>query len=365
MADEKEVLTASDLTGQAAPVDNKPPRKKTPAELEIENERLKAKLWEMEGAHKKDMAINREIIEEKRKPGIAQYDEEDRKMKKKDARNPWGLTDLVLPPYTKGRVAVYQIINHEEVNPATNMPVESVPVMMPGRYTFFDRFEKTATAMNKIITNITGSKAKAGSTENEDTIEDIIFERGKLYVDIGKQYNLYVVMELHPNNKNNKFRPTNVPARFERIDINYKSKASLDATLDLGLQAVDEIKEMDKTQILQYATAVEDIISSAGRPIHEMRSDLKRWALNNPEKFYRMIPNNKAAIQLHILDAVTFGVIQYRVNEKGFCMVETDEVICSHTPSQDPMEQLVKFLSSKDGDKWYQAILKSMQYWED
>ena len=140
MADEKDTLTATDLKG--GPNAGKgtgdetagKPRQKTVAELEAIIERLKIENWDLKKAHEKDMAINRDIIKDKKEPGIAAYDHEGREMKKKESRNPWGLSEMVLPPYIKGRIAVYAIVKNKEVNPATNLPAHDVPVMMPGRY---------------------------------------------------------------------------------------------------------------------------------------------------------------------------------------------------------------------------------------
>lgn len=331
-------------------------------------ERLQAKLYQQNLENerlKKDLEA---ALEEKRKPGITQVNEEGEQLRKKRPNtNRWGLTSLVLPPYTKGRVAIYKACDGDEgKNPATGLPVEPVDCLIPGQYTFFDRFETDPFKKDKVIQNITGSSTviEDGKPVVRENMEDVILERGYKWVDVASDYPLYVFMELHPNNKSNKFRPSNAPKIFERVDINTKGLASQSASVDLALDAGNAVRDMKKDEVIAYAAETGCISTSVGRMPGEIKHDLKVWAMANPTLFFRMNKDAKATIQMVVLDAIQFGLIGYRKDKFSYVNLETDEIISTHTASEDPMDQLVKFLAKEGkGKEWYAHIQERLNYW--
>ncbi len=332
-----------------------------------ENERLKAKLYEQEQENLRMKKQLEEALAEKRKPGITSVDE-DGKTERKKRPNSWGLTDFVLPPYTKKRVAIYKICDGDEgINPATGLPVEAFDVLVTGRYTFYDKFEKDPLKRDKVIQNVIGTKRVIvdGRPTLEENIDDVLFTKGWLQVSVEEDYPLYVFLELHPHNKSNKFRPNNAPKVFERMDINSHSRASQGVALDLTLDAGNSVKKMNKEEVLQYASQVPSINFSAGRPIHEMRTDLQRWAMANPIEFFKLNKNEKAGVQITVLDALAFGIIEYRADVKSYINLETDEKMGTHTASEEPMERLVKFLASEEGKETYLNLQERMNYWSN
>lgn len=370
-------LTKDDLSGAGTPkslsttnppteATTPPPvREKSEKQTENEIERLKAQLWTQQKDNERLQNQLEYAQAEKRKPGITVVDEEGKQAKNKKP-NSWGLSDLVLPPYTKGRVAIYKICGSEGINPATGLPVEPVDTSIPGRYTFDDRFEKDPLKRRKTIQNITGTEnyLDDGEMKIREKVEDVIFVRGFLQVNVVSQYPLYVFMELHTNNKNNKYRPTNSYNIFERVDINMKSPAAQAANLDLVIDAGKAVKDMNKEDVLGYAAGVAEISTASGRLLHEIKTDLQRWAMSNPVLFFKMNKNAKAAVQINVLTAIDFGLIGYRNDVKSYVDLETDQIICTNTPSQDPMEVLVQFLSKDTGKIWYDQILSRLNYWE-
>jgi hypothetical protein len=328
-----------------------------------ENERLKAKLFELQNKETKYLKEIEYLKKPKKEPGITNIDEDNREKKKRP--NSWGLHDMLMPPYVRGRVAIYRICSQEENNPATGLKVEPVDVLIPGKYVIHDRFEQDPLKRAKVIKNVTGTETelKDGKPITVEKIDDIIFQRGWLHVPIADKYPLHVVMELHPNNKNNKFRPNNAPVLFERVDIDVKSASSLNAALDLALDAGTEVRKMEREDVLAYAAAVKETIATAGRPFHEIKGDLQRWAMNNPLLYFKLNKNSKAAVQVNIIDAINFGLVEYMANRKGYVDMETDETICVHTASEEPMDKLVKYLSHDErGKKWYANIMERMNY---
>jgi hypothetical protein len=353
MAEEGEgdKITLTDIAGKTP----------TPAQLE----KLQAKLYQQDQENAKLKKQLDEALAEKRKPGITSIDEEG-KAERKKRPNSWGLSDLVLPPYTKKRVAIYKICDGDEgLNPATGLPVEPFDVLVTGRYTFYDKFEKDPMKKDKIIQNIIGTKRSVvdGKPILEEDIDDVLFTKGWLQVSVEEEYPLYVFLELHPHNKTNRFRPNNAPKVFERMDINIQSRASQGAALDLTLDAGNSVKKMSKEELFNYASQVVEINSSAGRPIHEIRTDLMRWAMSNPIPYFKLNKNERAGVQITVLDALAFGLIEYRASEKSYINLETDEKIATHTASEEPMDRLVKVLASDEGKEIYQNLQERMNYW--
>ncbi len=375
MATETDAITPEDLlksekekpTKPGKDDTEKPPREKTEKEIERENERLKAKTYTVEQENIRLKSQLEAALAEKRKPGITVV-REDGQQEHRKRPNSWGLSDLIMPPYTKGRTAIYRICGAEELNPATGLKVEPVDVMVPGRYTLYDKFEKDPLKKDKTMKNIVGTERYVDDGEEKirEVIDDVLFTRGWLQVPVESDFPLYVFMELHPNNATNKHRQSNAPKIFERIDIQHRSPAYQGAALELSVDAGSEIlKKMTKEDVLAYAAAVKEISTSANRPIHEIRTDLARWAMNNPIPYFQLNKNAKAAIQINILQAIDFGIIGYRVDKRGYCDLETDEVFCVHTAAEEPMDRLVKFLASEEGKERYQVILSRLNYWSN
>lgn len=342
---------------------------KTPAQEEREMERLKAKLYQQEQDNARLQKQLEEAQAEKRKPGITQV-EEDGTQSKKKRPNSFGLSDQVMPPYTKKRVAIYQIVNGDDgINPATNLPVEAVPVLIHGSgYMFSDKFEKDPAKRQKFIKNVKGYERvvnKDGKEVDEEVIEDILFDRGWKQVVIEDNYMEHLYLELHPNNKSNRFRPQNAPIIFERVDINMSSIASQSAAIDLTLDAGMAVKNMNKEEVYAFASSVSEINAAAGRAVHEIRTDLQKWAMSNPIPFFKLNKNTKAGIQIVVLDALNFGLIGYRADKKAYVDMETDEIISAHTAAEEPMQRLVKYLGSDEGQAWYKQIQDRMNYWKN
>lgn len=341
---------------------------RTPEQEERDMERLKAKLYEQEQMTKRLEKQLEEAKAEKRKPGITVV-EEDGTQSRKKRPNSFGLSDEILPPYTKKRVAIYKICNGDEgINPATGLPVEPVPVLIHGSgYMFYDKLEKDPAKKKKFIKNVKGYERgiEDGKETDIEVIEDIIFDRGWKQVPIEESYTEYLYLELHPNNRSNRHRPPNAPIIFERVDINMSSIASQSAAIDLTLDAGMAVKAMNKEEVHMFAASVPEINAAAGRPVHEIRTDLQRWAMANPIPFFKLNKDTKAGIQIVVLDAINFGLIGYRPDKKAYVHMETDEIINVHTANEEPMQRLVKFLASDDGKDWYKQIQDRLNYWSN
>jgi hypothetical protein len=327
-----------------------------------ENERLKAKLYEME---QKNIRMEKDLEEakaEKRKPGIPEILEDGKEIKKRRI-NSFGISDILLPPYRKNHIAVYRIIGTDEINPATLLPVEPVDTMIPGRYTLKDAFEKDPNKRKKTMKHL-GVYSEDAIEKTQDW-EDVPFPRGWKQVHIQDYYSLHVFLELHPLNKSNKYRPSNSAVVFERMDTQHSSPLVLGMMQNLMLEAGNFANKLSKDDVYAYAMGADPIIPTAGRQIHEIRTDVVKYAMASPMKFFRTTKNHKASIQINLYDAINFGVVEYNQDKKRFVLTPTDETLFTHTASEDPMESFVNHLAKEQNQPVYQAILDTYGHFKN
>lgn len=330
-----------------------------------ENERLKAQLFEQQ----REMEILEKKLkyaqEEKRKPGITVVDEEGNTLKKKRV-NSLGVSDKCLPPYTKNQIAIYRILDQGGINPATGERVLPVDTIIPGRYLFHDIWEPDPLKKDKILLNIKGAgmKKEDGRDVLVDEVDDITFHRGFIQVNVQKHYRLYCFLELHPMNKSNKLRPRNAFSVFERTDIK-RSDVSLDAELDLAIDAANKIREMNKEDILAYCAAIPELaMKTSNTPIHQLRTDFTRIVMKDPITFYKLSKDDKASIQINLVTALDFGLIEYNPSFKSYVWSETEEKLFTHTPAEKPLDAFVAFLMKEDNADIYRLITDKLKWWE-
>lgn len=356
-------ITGEDLAAIVTPTK----KEKTEEKVLQENERLKAKAYELEH---RNIALEKQLEyarAEKRKPGLTVVNE-DGETEKKKRPNSLGISDLMLPPYTKKQIAIYRVLGAESINEATGLKVDPIDTLIPGEYILYDRFEKDPLKKNKTIANITTTEKYKEDNEIKvrDVIEDVIFHRGFLQVSVEEQYNLYCFMELNSFNIDNKFRKKNAMRVFERMDIKKKSSAVTGAELDLAIDAANLIRLMQKDEILAYCHSIPELHhQTSATPIHGLRTDLIRYAMNSPLAFYKLNKNAKAAIQINLVDALNFGLIEYKSDVKSYFLSETEERLHTHTASEEPMQAFVKYLAKTENAEIYKIITDRLNYWSN
>jgi hypothetical protein len=370
-----EELTGEDISGlPESGKDEKAEKKKAGKDEKAEKkkagkdetliERLKAKQYDSDRRIKQLEEQLEAAKEEKRKPGISVINAEGDREKKKRI-NSSGLSDKVLPPYTKNQIATYRIISADEINPATGQRVMPVDVSIPGEYLFHDLFDMDVLKRDKIRRNVIGTKTVIvdGKPQVQEQVEDVEFNRGWLHVPCATKYALYVFIELHPLYKGNRFRPNNAPVVFERTDLRYNSPAAKAAALELSLDAGQIVRGMRKDEVMNYALGSNPPIPTAGREVHEIRTDLLTRVIANPIPFFKQNKNEKAGILINVSDAIAFGLVEYQQDRKSFVLVDTDEVLFTHTVTEEPTSAFVKHLSKDGNAPYYDAILDRLNYW--
>lgn len=360
----EETITGEDLKNIPSEKKSEKQVKKDEEKLEIQNERLKARLYDLEFKNKKLEENLQEAKAEKRKPGIQRIDEEGT-FKKNKWVNSSGLSDLVLPPYTKNQIATYRILGSDQINPATGLAVMPVDTLIPGEYLFHDIFDKDVLKRDKIRRNVVGTKTEMidGKPRVIEKVEDIVFNRGWLHVPCASKYPLYVFMELHSMYSGNRWRPNNYPAVYERTDLKYHSPAAKAASLELSLDAGTAVRNMKKDDIIAYALSSKPPIPTVGREIHEIRTDLITRVMANPIPFFKQNKDEKAGILINVSDAIAFGLVEYQPDRKSFVLTEGDEILFTHTVQEEPTNAFVKFLSKDGNQEYYEAILNRLNYY--
>jgi hypothetical protein len=356
--DDTEKLTGGDLS--TLPVSKK---MRTEDQVDRENTRLKAKQYETEQEVRRLQAQLAEALKEK-ESGLKVFGA-DGVMEKRKRLNTSGISDRMLPPYMKNHVAIYKICGTDEINPATNLPVLPVDTSIPGRYTLHDRYEKDPLKRDKVMQNITGTEpyTEDGERKIRELIEDIIFVRGWLQVPIQDKYPLYIFLELHPMNKTNKFRVSNAVMAFERVDINMHSAEAQAVSLDLSLDAGNAVRAMKKDDVLAYAMTTLPPTPTVGRQLADIKTDLIRYAMNNPVPFFKQNKDIKAAVKVTVADAIQFGLIEYQKAERKYVDSETGEEIFTHTIQEEPINALINFMSRDE--KAYQRIVSLLNWWDE
>jgi hypothetical protein len=279
------------------------------------------------------------------------------------------LSQDMLPPVTKRKLAVYQIINTNRKDPllignATGDDVLPYDVVIPGTYMIYDPYENDLTQRDKMIRNVTrpGIEIKDGKQIQTEVVEDIIMHKGLLEVNQETQYSLYILMELHPLNGSNRRRNRSIIPVFERIDMKFKSVAGLDAFEDLSEDASRTVKDLPLEKVMGYAAALN--IATAGVSPNDVKYALRMFAKQKPLEFFKLSPGSSHMVKINFLDAVELGFVEYVMN-KGYRFSNTDKCFFTPAVGEEPVGACVKYLSSEKGVENYEKILNYLGFWQD
>jgi hypothetical protein len=280
-----------------------------------------------------------------------------------------GLSDLILPPFTKATVARYRMINRGRIDPSTGKEPVANDALFPGTYTFYDKFESDPVRRNKLMKNLGREEVifnnETQKEERRYTINDIEFVNGVKEVNVEKNYREYVFMELHPLNGSNKYRTTDSAPEFERVDLKTNISPALQAALlDLAMDAEIAVRDEIKDQQLIIGYAVQFGITVDGRQPGEIKQDLRIAARNDPRKFFASFKDIGPAIKLNIHDGLGKGIITYEASKKRFEFTETGQVIHMVPLGADPIEDFVQAIKNEE-DKMamYEEMMEMLNYW--
>lgn len=279
------------------------------------------------------------------------------------------LSQEMLPPVTKRKVAIYQVINAYQKDPLlignpTGNDIMPFDVIIPGTYMLYDPFEMDLTQRQKMMRNVTrpGIEIKDGKQVQTEVVEDIILHKGFLEVNQETEYPLYILMELHPLNGSNKRRNKAVQPVFQRVDMKFRSVASLDALEDLAEDASRVIKDLKIDKVIGFAASL-NLATANVRP-DEVRYSLRMFAKKNPVEFFKLSPNSTQMVRINFLDAIELGFVEYVLDRKGYRFSNQDKCFWTHGVQEEPVESTIKYLASEDGQEDYELITNYLGFWE-
>ncbi|HTJ52617.1 MAG TPA: hypothetical protein VL443_24345 [Cyclobacteriaceae bacterium] len=295
---------------------------------------------------------------------------EDNKFMKRRPTQLQGLSSQMLPPITKKKLAMYEVIGKNEVDPLTRERIVSPTLILPGKYIIYDPFGEDVLKRHILLRNVTRTETvvRDGREVPEETTEDLIFPDGFKSVAIERNYLEYVLLELHPLNESNKFRDRSQAPAFKRIDLGYrKDWAETTAGMDLAFEAEKIVVGMrNGDEIITYATAAG--IPTAGRMIDSgdtsVKMDLRRFARQSPRDFFKLNKHNTMAIKMAVLEAIDLGLIEYFVDRRDWLFSTDGGSLGQHLPGQDPTETLIKLLQREEYQEVYAKLQNQLNYWE-
>lgn len=323
-----------------------------------------------------DIDVNSEITpikdESNESTSEVRVHREDGKYKKSIPIQLQGLSSQMLPPITKKKVAVYELIGADKFDPLTKEKVDVPPVLLPAGYTIFDPYERDPLKAHKYIKNVSRSERQIidNVPVTVEVLDPISFNSTMKSVAMDRNYLLYVLLELHPLNESNKRRGTSDPAVFRRVDIDRRKYGSSYISMDLAFEAEKAVVDLrDVDTIMQYAHAAG--IPTQNRTLDvatdnrgSIKHDLRIFARNNPQDFFKLNKRSDMGVKIAVLDAIELGLIDYQIDGKKWVFVTTGEVIGRVLPEENPQESLIKLLMKNDYKAQYEELQNQLNYWD-
>lgn len=302
-------------------------------------------------------------------PAVRFYNEDNKFLKKRPAQLQ-GLSEMMLPPITKRRLATYEVVNKDLVDPLTKEVIDTPPLILPGKYIIYDPFQEDVLNRHVLLKNISRRETtvRGGREEVEEIVEDIVFPNGAKSVVIDKNYLQYALLELHPLNASNKYRDQSQAPAFRRTDMGLrKDWVETQAGMDLAFEAEQTVVNMKNgDDIIRYATAAG--IPTAGRMLDagdsSVKRDLRLFARNDPRGFFKLNKTNNAAIKMAVMEAIDLGLVEYFVDRRRWLFSTDGADAGQHLPGQEPVEALIKLLQSEDYLEVYKKLQSQLNYWE-
>lgn len=285
------------------------------------------------------------------------------------------ISEQMLPPITRKKIATYEVLAFAKKDPLIifgDSEIAPAPVILPGRYSLYDPFEKDLANTVKIIQNVVGKERKdwqnpvTGKMESQmhDNVADVIMENGFLTVNMETEYAKYVFMELHPMNQTCKWNRSNQQAKvFRRADFQYQSTVSRQFEMDLALDAEKLVKDLDIQEVINLAAAFD--IPTQGRPINDLRYDLRIMARQDPKKVMFQKGDALATIGINVSDAIQWGLLEYDPNKMSYYFSsDMNNAIHTVTVGEDPQVSLAEFCLSEEGQEAYGFIESLLSFWK-
>ena len=290
-----------------------------------------------------------------------------------------GLSRPMLPPLTRKRTAIYQLVNFKNVKDkrleGIDQFVDPQPYELVPNYTITDEYEPDLGAREKTMTYFEGGTEMV-SVKDPLTGKDKMvsvpkigqprFEGGQVVIDIYKAYNRYVWWELHPRNASNKRRNRQVAPIFERVDIKHKNVHAQTIEQDLKFEAERYVREMSLDALIKLASALVNptIDTRSNRP-DDLRLILRQRAQANPTEVLNASNiDTSAAIKFHIIDALNLGIMSYFSEYNAYFYGDEQEAFFTVPHDNDPLHSVAMFFrSTMEGKQIYDKVKSDLGFW--
>lgn len=296
------------------------------------------------------------------------FSKQEKKQKKTSSFN---LSPRMLPPLTRRKNAIYELINMRREDPRiTEGPrmVEIPPFQLSPIYEIYDRFEEDMARATKVMVysnkiNVTEYYNMVDSLKNTSTTPSLDmpeFINGQVMIDVESEYTKYVWWELHPLNGSNKFRDKTKPALFKRVDIEFSSPYLQLMKMDMKLDAEKYVIGLDSDKLQQLGAAFG--MSTTTMSMQDLRLDLRLKAQRQPEEILFKSPENHATQMRNVISGMSLGILDYRPETQEY-FFEDNQVFFQVPLEQPPLESLAKFLASEKGIKERATLEEKLAFW--
>lgn len=278
------------------------------------------------------------------------------------------ISEKMLPPITKRRQAVYELLTISAVDSRIvsgpgNGPQ---PYQLASKYKITDYDEPDLAKRTKWI--VYSNEVRAWEYWNaierkgdEPQLDIPEFINGQLSLDCEANYMKYVSMELNPQNETNKYRDKTKKPIFKRVDIEYTSPHQQLLRMDLARDAENYIIGLDPNKLVDLATAFG--IPTHGMSASHLKVDLRIRARNNPQEVLFKAPDKKGSLIANIFNAINLGILEYIPESQEYAF-DINKPFFQVPLDQNSMESLADFMLTEEGTGAKEELDDALGFWK-
>lgn len=287
-----------------------------------------------------------------------------------------GISRKLIPPLTRKRVAIYQLLYKGKRDKRMIDPMDQIvdpqPYQMVPNYTIIDTGESNLSLREKTMTYHEGgtetiyredpitkrqipmSIPKVGSPE---------FINGQVTVNIYNEFQKFVWWELHPRNASNKRRDFGKEPIFERVDTKFESSHVQMIKMDLALDAERYILKLKEDKLMNLAGAMTNPTVNPNINPQELRLVMRMRAKANPEEILYSAPDQSASVKVAVIHAIDLGILTYLPEYNAYYYNDEEEPLHTVLEGTNPFEDLTGYLSSSKGEEDLNRIKRDLDFW--